>query len=171
MVRAKGYSILILLFAVAVLAIGLLVAIPVWNTQIQREKESELIFRGNQYVEAIRLFQVKKPGAYPKKLEDLLEDRCLRRLFKDPMTREGVWDIILLPATPDQTRGQSAQTIMIAPEAALDSISMPRIIGVVSHSTERSIKIYNKQETYDKWLFFYGQNPESLPEITYYGKD
>jgi type II secretory pathway pseudopilin PulG len=171
MVRQKGYSLLILLFAVAVLTIGLLIAVPVWNTQVQRERETELIFRGNQYVEAIRLYQLKKPGQYPKKIEVLVKERCLRKLFKDPMTKEGLWNLILLPATPGQSKGKAVQKILIVPEFVLDSIQLPRIIGVVSRSTQRSIKIYNNQETYDKWLFFYGQDPENMPEIIYYGED
>ncbi len=171
MVRQKGYSLLILLFTVVALTIGLLIAVPVWNTQVQREKETELIFRGNQYVEAIRLYQLKKPGQYPKKIEDLVKERCLRKLFKDPMTKEGLWNIILLPASPGQAKGKAVQKILIVPEFVLDSIQLPRIIGVVSRSTQRSIKIYNNQETYDKWLFFYGQDPENMPEIIYYGED
>jgi type II secretory pathway pseudopilin PulG len=171
MVRQKGYSLLILLFTVVALTIGLLIAVPVWNTQVQREKETELIFRGNQYVEAIRLYQLKKPGQYPKKIEDLVKERCLRKLFKDPMTKEGLWNIILLPASPGQAKGKAVQKILIVPEFVLDSIQLPRIIGVVSRSTQHSIKIYNNQETYDKWLFFYGQDPENMPEIIYYGED
>ena len=46
----SGYTLIILLFALTVLTLGLMVAFPVWQTQIQREKEEELIFRGNQYV-------------------------------------------------------------------------------------------------------------------------
>jgi type II secretory pathway pseudopilin PulG len=93
--RPKGYTLLILLFAVSILGIGLIVAIPVWETQIQREKEEELIFRGNQFVEAVRLYQLKKPGAFPSTLEELVEEKCLRRLYRDPMTRNGEWNIIL----------------------------------------------------------------------------
>jgi type II secretory pathway pseudopilin PulG len=93
--RQKGYTLLILLFAVSIVSIGLLVAVPVWQTQIQREKEEELIFRGNQYVEAVRLYQLKKPGAYPSTLDELIEEKCLRRLYKDPMTSHGEWNIIL----------------------------------------------------------------------------
>jgi type II secretory pathway pseudopilin PulG len=93
--RTKGYTLLILLFAVTVLSLGLLVAVPVWQTQIQREKEEELIFRGNQYVEAIRLFQAKKPGTFPKTLDELVEEKCLRRLYRDPMTSNGEWNLIL----------------------------------------------------------------------------
>jgi len=110
--RQKGYTLLILLFAVSVLSIGFIVAVPVWQTQIQREKEEELIFRGNQYVEAIRLYQLKKPGTFPKTLEELVEEKCLRRLYKDPMTSHGEWNIILpyqrgATVQPRQTRRSS----------------------------------------------------------------
>jgi hypothetical protein len=44
------------------------------------------------------------------------------------------------------------------------------IIGVVSSSPDKSIKIYFDQETYDKWLFYYGFDPEKMPEIIYYGE-
>ena len=171
MVKQSGFTILILLFAVAILSIGLLVAVPVWQTQIQREREIELIFRGKQYVEAVRKFTVKKPRDYPKSFEELLEEKCLRKLFPDPMTREGEWLVILLPPTPAVKKGAPAQKVMIAPAFALKSISNPRIIGVVSRSTQKSIKIYNNQERYDQWLFFFGQDPERLPDIIYYGEE
>ena len=169
--KQPGYSILILLFLIAVLGIGLLAAVPVWQTQIQREREMELIFRGQQYVEAVRKFTVKNPGEFPESFEELLEERCLRKPFPDPMTPDGEWLVILLPATPAAKKGAPAQKVLIAPAFALKSISRPRIIGVVSRSTQTSIKIHNNQESYDKWLFFYGQDPERLPEITYYGED
>lgn len=105
--RQNGYTLLILLFAVSIVSIGLIVAVPVWQTQIQREKEEELIFRGNQYVEAVRLYQQKKPGVFPSTLEELVEEKCLRRLYKDPMTSHGEWNVILpyqrgAPARPRQ---------------------------------------------------------------------
>ena len=107
--RQNGYTLLILLFAVSIVSIGLIVAVPVWQTQIQREKEEELIFRGNQYVEAVRLYQQKKPGVFPGALEELVEEKCLRRLYKDPMTSHGEWNVILpyqrgAPARPRQPR-------------------------------------------------------------------
>ena len=54
---------------------------------------------------------------------------------------------------------------------ALPSIRNPQIIGVVSSSTKKSIRLYNDQDSYDKWLFFYGQDPEKPPEIIYYGQE
>jgi type II secretory pathway pseudopilin PulG len=193
--RARGYIVIMLMFVVTVMGIGLLVAVPVWQTQIQREKEEELIFRGKQYVEAVRLFQLKKPGAFPKSLEELVEERCLRRLFKDPMSEDGRWNIVLLPQrtvpgstrrgpaggsalgreeAPARDRGQGqalgAGSVLVAPESALSSIRNAQILGVVSSSTRKSIRIYNQQESYDKWLFFYGQDPKRTPEIEYYGR-
>jgi len=104
----NGYTFLILLFAVFLLTIGLMVAMPVWETQIRRELEEELIFRGNQYVEAVRVFQSQNPGRYPESLEQLLEEKCLRRLFPDPMTEDGTWNVILLPEdAPAAGQGRS----------------------------------------------------------------
>lgn len=169
--KENGYTLIILLFALFVMSIGLLVAIPVWETQIQREKEEELIFRGKQYVEAVRLFQTKNPGSFPKSFDELVEEKCIRKLYKDPMTEDGEWNIILPYAGVSSKQGVSIQKILIAPPHALPSIQNPQIIGVVSSSTRASIKIYFNQETYDKWLFFYGQDPETMPEIVYYGED
>lgn len=166
----EGYTLIILLIAVSVLSIGLLVAIPVWQTQIQREKEEELIYRGKQYVEAIRLFQAKYPGSFPKNLEELVEEKCLRKLYKDPMTEHGEWNIILPSKGVDIKPGKSPQKVLVAPLNALPTIDNPQILGVVSSSPKKSIKIYLNQERYDKWLFFYGQDPKKLPEIFYYGQ-
>jgi type II secretory pathway pseudopilin PulG len=186
--RASGYVLIMLLFLITAMAIGLMVAVPVWQTQIQREKEAELIFRGNQYVEAVRIFQLKKPGTFPKSLDDLTKEKCIRRLFKDPMNPDGDWNIILLPEVvvggsvrrgpdgnpvrPMQRRGAgfSVQRIMVAPESALSSIRNAQILGVVSSSTLKSFRIYNEEESYDKWLFFYGYDPSNPPEILYYGR-
>ena len=195
MKKKDGYTILLLMFAVFVMSIGLMIAVPVWQTQIQREKEEELIFRGKQYVEAIRLFQRKKPGTFPKDFEELIEEKCLRKLFKDPVSPDGKWNLILISQGPVSrgtrqprraSRGTrpegrpttregagaafAAQRVLIAPQAALSAIDNPQIIGVVSASTQTSIKIYNGQVSYDKWLFFYGQDPTKMPEIVNYGQ-
>jgi len=169
--KENGYTLIILLFALFVMSIGLLVAVPVWETQIQREKEEELIFRGKQYVEAIRLFQTKNPGSFPKTFDELVEEKCIRKLFTDPMTEDGEWNIILPYTGISTKKGGSVQKILVAPLSVLPSIQNPQIIGVVSSSTRVSIKIYLEQETYNRWLFFYGQDPDRLPEIVYYGED
>lgn len=163
-----------LMIAISVLSIGLLVAVPVWQTEIQREKEEELIFRGNQYAEAIRIFQMKKPGSFPKTLDELLKEKCIRKLYKDPMTDHGDWNLIL-PYTLSQTgvsttKTGSPQKVMVVPYNLLKSVGIAQIIGVVSSSKKKSIKIYVEQESYDKWLFFYGQDFKKMPEIVYFGE-
>ncbi|MBD3415449.1 MAG: hypothetical protein GF421_13610 [Candidatus Aminicenantes bacterium] len=161
---------LILLFAVAVLSIGLMVAVPVWQTQIQREQEKELIFRGKQYVEAIRIFQNKYPGTFPQRLEELLQEKCIRRLYTDPMSLSGEWNVILLHPQSTSRQGTSFQKVIVASKSDIESLDQPQIIGVVSSSDKKSKKIYIKQETYNKWLFYFGQDPETMPEIVYFSQ-
>ena len=170
MKRQKGYILIALMVAIFILSIGLLVAILVWETQLQREREEELIFRGKQYVEAIRVFQMKNPGSFPKTLDELIEEKCIRKLYKDPMSEDGEWNIILLSQEIAAKPKAGVQKVLVAPYSALSAVQNPRIIGVVSASSKKSIKIYNDQETYDKWLFFYGQDPKKMPDIVYYGQ-
>ncbi len=80
---------------VAILAAGLGLAGETWETEAKREKEAELLFVGNQYRNAIRLYYENTPGGvkrYPRALQDLLSDsrgvttrRYLRRLYRDPL--------------------------------------------------------------------------------------
>ncbi len=187
--KRKGYTLLVLLFAVSIVSIGLMVAVPVWQTQIQREKEEELIFRGNQYVEAIRIYQIKKPGTLPSTLEELVDEKCLRRLYKDPITSHGEWNIILHyqmgPATQTRRARRSAprpsesifpgqrgrRKIYIVPLNALSSVNNPQIIGVVSSSDKKSFKLYMDSDSYDKWLFFHGMDSGANFDIVYYGQE
>ena len=166
----KGYMLIMLMMIVFVLSIGLLVAVPVWQTQIQRENEEELIFRGRQFVEAVRVFTRKNPGRFPSSFEELEENGFLRRVYPDPMTESGAWDVILQAESISMPGSGSGQTILIAPEAALDSLSNPRILGVVSTSTKKAFRVLNETETYDAWLFYYGYDPENPPRIIRHGE-
>jgi type II secretory pathway pseudopilin PulG len=180
MKNRAGYSLVILMLAAFVLAIGLLIAVPVWQTQLQREKEAELIFRGRQFVEAVRLYQAKNPGTFAKSLDELFRKRFLRRLYKDPMTRDGKWNVILqyesrsrrrsAPAGSGAQAQESIRQVLIVPQDNLSAVDNPRILGVVSSSPKKSFRIYNDGETYDQWLFFYGADPDNKPEIIYFGR-
>jgi len=167
----RGYTLIILLFALTVLTLGLLVAVPVWETQIQREKEEELIFRGKQYIEAIRVFRLKRPGSFPGSLEELFEENCIRRLYKDPMTKSGEWNVILPYQQVTAGQGGSSPKVLVVPPDQVASLETPQIIGVVSSSNRKSIKIYLEQESYDRWLFIQGLTPENMPEIVYFGQE
>jgi type II secretory pathway pseudopilin PulG len=85
----RGYALAALLIAVAVMSIVMSMLLPVWRHQMQREKEAELIFRGEQYARAIYLYQTKNGGQYPPSIEALVQGRYLRKKYKDPMTEDG----------------------------------------------------------------------------------
>ena len=75
-----------LLVAMSVMAVMMTIALPVWNTQAQREKEAELVFRGEQYARAVMLYQRKFANQLPPSLDVLLNDKYLRKKYKDPVT-------------------------------------------------------------------------------------
>jgi type II secretory pathway pseudopilin PulG len=184
-----GYMMITLLVFLSILVIGLLVAVPVWMTQVQREDEDELIFRGNQYVEAIRLYERKNPGQFPKDIEELVKKRFLRKHFRDPMTSDGKWYLVTQEqgaATRTQSssmRGRTAPApraagaaggaarLLLIPEDVAAGMSNLRIIGVASTSSRESIRILNEATKYDEWVFYFGQNPNVKPEITIYGRE
>jgi type II secretory pathway pseudopilin PulG len=174
--KNQGYVLLLVLLALFILTLGLMVAMPVLETQLKRENEEELIFRGLQYVEAIRLYQQKKPGTFPSSLEELLKEKCLRKLYPDPMSKDGKWNLLLLPTSltpgpratgPAPAAESTTEKLLVVSSAALKKIKNPQIVGVVSSSQEKSVKIYQEAEYYHQWLFYYGQMPGKKPQLIY----
>lgn len=92
----RGYAMAALLVSIAVMTLLMSVAMPVWRTQAQREKEAELIFRGEQIARGINLYTRKMGGGnFPPSIDVLVQGRFLRKKYKDPMTESGEWDLIL----------------------------------------------------------------------------
>jgi len=92
----KGYALLVILFMLAAFTIALMVASQSVVTQIRRDREQEMVHRGQQYVRAIRRYY-RKFGRYPSKIEDLETSnniRFLRRRYKDPMLPNGEWKVL-----------------------------------------------------------------------------
>ena len=94
------------LILVAVMSISLVGAGRYWSTIIKREREAELLYRGDQIREAIASYYNNPPGgqnkAYPRKFSDLLKDprypnvkRHLRKWYSDPMNRGNDWVYVL----------------------------------------------------------------------------
>ena len=81
-----GFLMAALLVAMAVMMIAMTAALPAWQTAARREKEAELIFRGKQYSRAIGGFQKKYGGAYPPTVDVLVNEKFLRKKYKDPIT-------------------------------------------------------------------------------------
>lgn len=93
-----GYALLAVIFLAGLMLIVAAVAAPILLTQGRREKEEELIWRGEQHVRAIKLYY-RKMGRFPKDITDLTEAKngihFLRKAYKDPMNKEdGAWRFI-----------------------------------------------------------------------------
>lgn len=111
-----GYAMAALLVAIAVISIVLASALPVWTQVARREREAELVFRGEQYARAIGLFQRKLgPGTLPTTIDMLVSQKFLRRKYKDPITNQdfqtvGNNQIVGLPGATPQGAGSAAGT-------------------------------------------------------------
>ena len=105
--RERGFSYLVLLFTVAIAAAGMAGTGIVWHTAQQRDRETELLFVGNQIRNALASYYARTPGnlrRYPGALEELLKDprypttvRHLRKLYRDPITGTTDWGLIAAP--------------------------------------------------------------------------
>jgi type II secretory pathway pseudopilin PulG len=90
---------MVILVMLVIMGLSMGIAGSTWKTVMQRAREQELLFRGDQYRRAIKSYtEVRHGGSsgqLPSKLEDLLKDprfpgtkRHIRKLFKDPMNGE-----------------------------------------------------------------------------------
>jgi type II secretory pathway pseudopilin PulG len=97
----QGYAMAALLVAMAVMAVLLSVAMPTWSRMIQREKEEELIFRGNQYARAINQYQRRYANASPPNLDVLVEQHMLRKKYRDPFAidEKGEFELLRVGST------------------------------------------------------------------------
>jgi type II secretory pathway pseudopilin PulG len=146
-VFAPGYAMVALLVAMSVMAVMLGLALPVWQTAIRRERETELVFRGEQYVQAIRLFQRRYAGTLPPNVDVLVEQRFLRRRYRDPITG-GDFQLVYAGAGPTTVGARADGTLRPATSSGRGAI-----IGVVSTSTETSLRLYNGRGHYNEWTF------------------
>jgi type II secretory pathway pseudopilin PulG len=143
---------------VTVMMIVLAAALPAWSTAVQRDKEEELIFRGLQYAEGIRIFQMRF-GRLPNTLVELVEvqPRCMRQLWRDPFTGERDWVAVRgnlpieaqgQPPPPEDDDGRPTDGALPDGSAAAGPIR-----GVRSRHRGESLKIFFDKERYEQWAF------------------
>jgi type II secretory pathway pseudopilin PulG len=166
----------VLVVAITVLNILVAAALPHWGTLLKRTREEELIFRGLQYAEGIRIFQ-RRFGRLPVRLEELVEvePRCMRQLYKDPMTADGKWGLLFAaggaprpnpggqPGQPNpQNPGQNPPggetddggTVALPPtDGDGRQVTVGPIQGVFSPSEDESLLVFNGEEQYNRWHF------------------
>lgn len=170
---ADGFAMVALLVGLAVMGTMMAMVLPVWHHAARREREAELIFRGEQYARAVALWQRQRPGSFPPDLETLVEERFLRKRYLDPITG-GDFQLILqadvapeqgpagagaggpsqVPGGESQTRAGGRRTSR-SPRSRASGGVEGGIAGVVSRSPETSIAVYNGETTYNAWRFVY----------------
>jgi type II secretory pathway pseudopilin PulG len=99
----RGFTLIGMLLVTALMGAGLAAIGQVASHAAQREKEAELLYRGNQYRLAIASYY-KTGQAYPRELAELLQDRRfpmpvrhLRKLYPDPLTGAADWGLVEAP--------------------------------------------------------------------------
>ena len=102
----RGYSLVALMAAVAIMLVLLAAAMPSWRYLVKNDREQELLFRGGEIADAIQRYQRRNGNALPASLDVLVKGKFLRRAYKDPMTRDGRWrflrpgDTLGVPGSP-----------------------------------------------------------------------
>lgn len=100
---ARGWTYLMLLWWVAIGGVMLMALGRSWGLEGQRQREAELVFRGEQIRAALASYsRAGQPaGQFPATLEELLEDkrgpalqRHLRKLWPDPITGQPEWGFV-----------------------------------------------------------------------------
>ena len=169
-----------LLVGLSVMAVLMGAALPVWSKQAQREREEEYLFRAREYARGVMKWQHKYGASFPPSLDVLVEQRFVRRKYKDPLTGQDFNPVYSTAGPGNQpglgsaggtnapgqiatgtstmgsggtaTLGQTGGTSSTGQQPATPGAP---VIGVVSKSKATSIKVYNGRTRYDQWAVTY----------------
>jgi type II secretory pathway pseudopilin PulG len=109
----EGFVLLAVLFLVALILIALAVAAPKVAMSLRRDKELELVHRGEQYKRAIKMYY-RKFGSYPANIDQLMNTnqvRFLRKRYTDPFTGKDDWKVIYFGQAHVKPMGLFGQTL------------------------------------------------------------
>lgn len=163
------------------------------RTAATRAKEQELVYRGEHIAMGIRRYYFKY-GRFPTSLEQLVEGepRFIRKVYKDPMTKEGEWNLVYFdPTNMKQVRELNGQRSgglssglqrlvgedsgeqtsentnvgLSGGENSVFGINTQQIIGVRSKSEVEGFRVFQDSRIYADWKF------SALPEPKKKGVD
>ncbi|MBN1196898.1 MAG: type II secretion system protein [Candidatus Aminicenantes bacterium] len=162
--RTRGYVLLAALFAVHIAAVFMLMGRARWQTVIRRDLEAELVFRARQYVRAIESYAREHLNQTPPSLRILEEENHIRRLYTDPLSATGEWNLVMKP-------GSGSKKLLIVPLSAVGRfLTEASIVGVCSTSPESGFMEYRGRKRYNEWAFYLGEDPEEeMPALEYAG--
>jgi type II secretory pathway pseudopilin PulG len=143
----QGFTFIGLMILVAISGIALGGVGIVWHQDMQREREKELLFVGEEYRKAIGSYFENTPGQvkqYPKKLEELLLDdrvpyikRHIRKLYTEPFLPNASWGLEL----------QQGQIIGVYSKSELEPIKK---VGFLPQ-----FAAFGDAKKYSEWKFIY----------------
>ncbi len=151
--RERGFTYVAVLFAIAFMSLGLALTGEVWRTALARDRETELLYAGNQYRRAIERYYLNGPRQFPRALQDLLKDprkpgteRYLRKLYFDPLTGKNEWGLVKAPDSG----------IMGVYSLSEDSPKKVANFGFANREFEGASK-------YSDWKFIYNPGAQQVP--------
>ena len=168
---SAGYVLFGVLVGITLLGVGLSAAVTRWSQVVQREREAELLFRGEAIVRGLERFQQDRPGTLPETLDELVEGKYLRRAWVDPMTgrsfrilraenalatgasgpgRPGSGPAPTNPAGEEEPRRAGG---VAGREEPGEAETATGITGVVSTSDLLSFRAYEGARRYSEWRF------------------
>lgn len=157
---SAGFTYITALVFVVIIGITLTTAGSVWTTVLQKEREQELLFAGDQIKRAIQAFYKETPGGrmpeYPRSLQELLKDsrylsqkRYLRRVYRNPMSRDGKWEFVI------DSRGGIKGVFAKSKGTPIKKANFP--VGYEN---------FEKAATYSDWKFMHGLDELAKPSTT-----
>lgn len=153
--KQKGFTFLAVMFSIVLIGIIIGTAARQLATVAKREKEAELLFRGQAIRRGIELYyRTSRAGfsQYPRSLEELIKDpgspgirRYLRKLYTDPITG-GEW--VLIRDGSGRVKGVRSAS----EEAPLKVARFPE-----------ELKSFEEKKKYSEWVFEYNPQQQVTP--------
>lgn len=178
----RGYALLMVVFLAALMLIAASSATLSVYQQGIRDREEEMIWRGQQYARGVKLY-FRKHGRFPPDLEALTkvenDIRFMRQAYRDPMnTVDGSWRLIQVgPAgqligsltqtgsvqfPPPQAPGEAPRPPqpeqappVLTPQEQAGPVIGAGVIGVGSKVNRESIILYRGYGNYRQWEFLW----------------
>jgi type II secretory pathway pseudopilin PulG len=151
-----GFTYLGLLMVIAIAGIGMAGVGIVWHQDMQREREKELLFIGDEFRKAIGSYYENSLSGvkqYPTTLEELILDkrfpitkRHLRKLYTDPITYNKPWGLVM-------QQGHIIGVYSVSKQAPIKKTGFPS-----------QYETFGEVAEYSEWKFIY--TPGSIPLVT-----
>lgn len=183
----RGYTYLVLMVFLAVLALAAALTVELVQTSCRREAEAELLAIGKEFERAFAsYYRQSGPGQrqYPERLEDLLRDprvpgvrRHLRRLYVDPVSGQP-WRTVAAPqggimavhSSSEERPFKEYWPSLALPPLAAGSLSaapasLPALVRTPAASAPQATDPLPPASSYAQWRFGYDPAAERARHI------